>query len=67
MDNYLYDRLHEIFDVDGKVNLSELETTQDKKKALFIWKKFFNDDFFDKQIQVGNESEIVEKNKPWLA
>ena len=63
----LYDRLHEMFDVDGKVNFSELETTQDKKKALFIWKKFFNDDFFDKQIQVGNESEIVEKNKPWLA
>lgn len=63
----LYDRLNEMFDVNGNVNLSELETTQDKKKALLIWKKFFKDDFFDKQIQVGNESEIVEKNKPWLA
>lgn len=57
----LYDRLNEMFDVNGNVNLSELETTKDKKKALFIWKKFFNDDFFDKQIQVGTESEIVEK------
>ena len=63
----LYDRLHEMFDVNGNVKFSELETTQDKKKALLIWKKFFKDDFFDKQIQVGNESKIVEKNKPWLA
>ena len=63
----LYDSLNEMFDINGNVNLSELETTQDKKKALLIWKKFFSDDFFEKQIQVGTESEIIEKNKPWLA
>jgi hypothetical protein len=61
----LYNRLDEMFNVNESVNLSELETTKDKKKALLIWKRFFNDDFFEKQI--GNESEIVEKNKPWLA
>ena len=61
----LYDKLTEMFDSTKGVNLSELETTQDKKKALLIWKKFFNDDFFESQVENVAKSAILTPNQPW--
>lgn len=61
----LYDKLDEMFDNSKGVNLSELEYSQDKKKALFIWKRFFNDDFFESQIENVAKSAILTPNQPW--
>lgn len=62
----LYKRLDEMFDANGSINLSDLETIQDKKKALLIWKKFFNDDFFVNQVKEIKEATITNTNQPWL-
>ena len=54
-------------EVHGKKQLSALyhHTTQDKKKALLIWKKFFNDDFFESQVENVAKSAILTPNQPW--
>jgi len=62
----LYNRLDEMFDVNRSINLSELETTRDKKKALLIWKRFFNADFFVNQVKEIKEATITNTNQPWL-
>lgn len=63
----LYDKFDEMFNNSKGVNLSELEYSQDKKKALFIWKRFFNDDFFESQIENVSKAVIVNPGKPWLS
>ena len=58
----LYDKLRALFDE----YLSELELTKDKKRALMIWGKFFNSDFFDECIKNLSCSTIISTpSKPW--
>lgn len=60
---FLYDTLEECFD--DVLNLQSITT---KKEALFILRKFFNNDFFETQIEKIQEAIIVNpdtRNQPW--
>lgn len=62
----LFDKLDEMLDANKSVNFTELETTIDRKKALLIWKKFFNDDYFESAIEDSATSvAIITPSKPW--
>lgn len=61
----LSEKLNEMFDSSKSESLDKLETTQDKKKALLIWNKFFNDDFFSSQNENIATTAILTPNKPW--
>jgi len=61
----LFNKLKDFFDGSETINSSTIENTNDKKKALLTWKKFFNDDFFEQIIENKMEANIVIPNKPW--